>query len=196
MVGYYFNKVLAITAFQQWFSHFKHLFFGDKTFAVRDLFNTGDLYSLSLLNDLYKLRSLHERIEGAGVEPGRASVQDRNFQLTPAKIFFIHIGDLIFAPGTWLQVFCNINHIVIIEIDTWNRKVAFWFGRFFFNTDDLVFAVELNHSVALRIADMVGINDSSLWSGILLQLLTKSGAIKYIVAQYQGNSILTDKLFS
>jgi len=61
------HKILSVTAFQQGLGYGDQLIFCDKSFTVSYFFNASDFYALPLFNYLYKLGSLHQGIESAGI---------------------------------------------------------------------------------------------------------------------------------
>src|SRR4051812_45432443 len=76
-----FDQVLSVTTFKERLRKSFQLFFRNKPFPKSNLFNTGDFNSLPLFNDLYKKRSLHQRIKCSGIKPRSSSIENRNLQV-------------------------------------------------------------------------------------------------------------------
>src|SRR5579872_1947582 len=190
------DQVLTVAALEQRLRDLLYLLCGDEPFPVRDLFYTRDTDPLPLFDHLHELSCLHERIEGSRIQPGRSPVEYRDSELSPAQVFLVDIGDLIFAAGGWLQMFGNIHHGVVIEIQAGYGIIALRFVRFLFDRDGLVAGVEFDNAVPLRIADLISIYDTAVRPGVLLQLFAQSRAVKYVISQHEGYRVLAYKRFA
>src|SRR5690606_9178431 len=69
----------------------------DIAHAVADLFEAGDLHALSLLERLHEARRREQRLEGAGVEPGKAASHPLDRELAGVEIEAVEVGDFKFA---------------------------------------------------------------------------------------------------
>jgi hypothetical protein len=62
---------------------------------------------------------------GAGIQPGRAPGKQFHGQLTPGQIERVHIRDLKFSAGRRFDLFCNLDHVIVIKIQARDRIVGF-----------------------------------------------------------------------
>ena len=77
----------------------EHLGVVDIAAAPGELLDAADLEALAGLDDLHEPRSLQERVEGAGVEPGGTARQDLHAQLALAEVLAVDVGDVVLAEG-------------------------------------------------------------------------------------------------
>src|SRR5262249_43739593 len=70
---------------------------GDVAHAIGDLFEARHHQALSLLDRVDEVRRLHQRIVGAGIEPGDAAGELLDMQLPTLQIRPVDVGDLELA---------------------------------------------------------------------------------------------------
>jgi hypothetical protein len=46
-------------------------------------------------------------------------------QLTPGQIERVHIRDFKFPAGRWFDLFCNLDHVIVIKIQARDRIIGF-----------------------------------------------------------------------
>ena len=62
---------------------------------------------------------------------------------------------LILTTGRRLDVRCNINDLIGIEIESYYGIVALWFRRLLLNTKAVASFVKLSYTIAFRIVDPI-----------------------------------------
>ena len=71
----------------------------DEAHAPGDFFKQP-ISSLAVLNDLHKLRRLHQRSMRSRVEPRHSTVQHPHVKLPGFQVRLVHVGDFVFPTGT------------------------------------------------------------------------------------------------
>jgi hypothetical protein len=110
----------------------KELVPADPAVAVGYFFDTSDIESLPFLDGFYKVRGFQKAVVAAGIEPGHTAAQELYVELAPGEVFVINGGYFDFSPTRGLYVFCDIDYLVIIKIEAWNRIMGLGFCGFFF----------------------------------------------------------------
>src|SRR5207245_2228298 len=135
-------------------------------------------------------RSLRDRIQ-----PSHAAAHHNNFQLTAPEIFPVYVRDLQLSAYGWLKRTCNLDDLVIVEIQPSHRVPRLWSFWFFLETKRLAVAVEFNHPVPLRIVDRIGKHARSLGLGTCLRhTLGEVMAVENVVAEHQCATGGTDEV--
>ena len=160
---------------------------GDPALAVGDSFKTGDLESLTLLEDLHIYGSLGEGVVGAGVEPCEASRQDADLEFAVAQEFLIDGGDLQFPPGGWFYVRGHVHDLVGVEVESHYGIVALGMLRLLLDGEAVALVVEFGHAVAFRVVDPVAEDGSlSVILGVMDRIFEdsgESGPVEDVVAE-------------
>ena len=94
---------------------------------VSDFFGAGNFEPLPLFNRLNELAGFEHRLMGTGIEPGVAAPHHFNGQLLLLKIDAVNVGDLEFTAVRGFDIFGDLNHLVIVEIESRHRVVGLWF---------------------------------------------------------------------
>src|SRR4051812_46463859 len=68
--------------------------------------------------------------------------------------------------------------------------------RFFFYAYGFIVFIEFNHSISLRIGNMVRENDSAFWVHVLFKQLLKARSVKNIIPKDQRHFFFPDKFLS
>ena len=92
---------------------------------------------------------------GTGVEPGKATLQGLYLELLLGEVLLVDGGDFQFSTGRGFDVLGNLDHAVGIEVETHHGVVGFGLGRLLLDAQAVALAVELCHSIALGIVDIV-----------------------------------------
>lgn len=66
------DQILSVLILLEHFNLFQQFFFADPAVQISNLFQTGDLTVLMLLECLYKVRSICQTFVRAGIQPGKA----------------------------------------------------------------------------------------------------------------------------
>ena len=78
------EEILPVLVFEHGLRYFLHFLPCDPSTAVGDAFETGNLQSLALLDNLHEDGCLGKRVVGAGVEPGESPSE--RLHLQPANL--------------------------------------------------------------------------------------------------------------
>src|SRR5580700_483572 len=89
----------------------------DVSGAIGDLFGTGDLQSLALLDGLDESGSFEQRVVRAGVEPCHATAHDLGVQLAAIEIEPVEVGDLQLIALGRLQAARQLDDLLVVEIE-------------------------------------------------------------------------------
>ena len=81
------QEILTVTVLEHGLGQFLQLGSRNPTLFIGNLLEAGYFQALALLNDLNERRSLGQRVVGAGVEPGKASLQRLNLQFLLGKMY-------------------------------------------------------------------------------------------------------------
>src|SRR5207244_10123770 len=116
---------------------------------------------------------------------------------TALEVFLVDICDFEFASSRRFQSFGDRHYLLIVEIES--RHGIFGVGLFglFFQAKRFASAVELDHTVSLRIGNRIGKNlRTSARLRRLTQTLHQVMTIKNIVSQDQRATILPNELLA
>ena len=131
---------------------------------------------------------------GAGIQPGGTAAHALHPQRAALQIDIVDIGDLQLAARRRFDLLGNLDHIVVVEIETGDGVVRLRLGRFLLNRDRLPLLVELHHAVALRILHVIAkYRGSARLAGRLLQRLAQTVAVEDVVAEDQTDRVVTNK---
>ena len=166
----------------------------NEALAVGDLFNTTHLQALAALDDLHELGGLHEALEGASVEPGRAAVHDLDAELAAAQVLAVDVSDFVLAARRGLEVGGDVDDLVVVEVQSGDRVVALGLCGFFFDRKGFALRVKLDHAVALGVAHGVGKHDAALRVGRGLEDAGHLGSVKDVVAQNQRHRVVANEV--
>src|SRR5262249_37918742 len=90
----------------------------DISHPIGDFLEARDHQPLTLLDGLNVVRGLNERFMRAGIEPGNTAGQPLDMKLRSLQILTVDVGDLQFTSCRRLEASGNVDHLVIVEIDT------------------------------------------------------------------------------
>src|SRR5215203_6532760 len=106
----------------------------------------------------------------------------------------IHVGDLVFASGRWLQAASDLNHLVVVEVQARNGVARLGSSRLLLQRDRLARGIELDYPVRTRFSDPIGEDCSAVNVGKVAQLSTEPLAIEDVVAENKRHLLGTDEV--
>lgn len=107
---------MPITGFLEGFGDFSELGLVDEALAVGDFFDAADFDTSAFLDDPDVLAGIIHRAESAGVQPGRTTVEQVDFELALLQVGVQHRGDFDLAAGAGLDVLGDLDHVVVAEV--------------------------------------------------------------------------------
>lgn len=132
---------------------------------------------------------------GSRVEPGESPSEEFYPQLSAAKIFPVHVGDLELAPGAGGDVLRHGDDVVVVEVQAGDGEVAPGVFRLLLKGEGPFFGIELHHSVPFWVDDLVAEDDGSLLQGGgLFEEGRESRTVEYVVAEDEANGIVPNEL--
>src|SRR5262249_27934729 len=120
------QKVLAVVVLRECAAERLELGGIDVPQAKRDLLGTRDLQSLAAFDGLDVLRRLEERAVRPRVEPGHAATHHLARERAVLEIVTVHVGDLVFPSRRGLELACNVEDAIVVEIQPRDRVARFW----------------------------------------------------------------------
>ena len=131
----------------------------------------------------------------AGIEPCKASAQRLHHQRPSAQIFVVDRSDFDLTSCRRLYVAGNFHNVVIIKIQSGNCVVALGMLRFFLDGKRFAVFIEFHHAIFSGIADKIAENRRTLFPlRCLTQHSGKALSIENIVAQNEGNAVVSDEI--
>ncbi|MNZ90986.1 hypothetical protein D3C78_1099590 [compost metagenome] len=134
---------------------------------------------------------------GAGIQPGEAPPEQFDVEVTTFQVSLVDAGYLQLAPCRRLHDFGDLHYIVVVEVQAGDRIVGFGLEGFFFDGYGSLVGIELDHTEALRILDLVPEHRGAL---LALDGLAQHGAealsVEDVVAQHQADRVAADELFA
>ena len=191
------QQILAVVVLSERLGELVDLLSRDVTHAVGDLFETGNLEALAGLNGLDKGCGLQQGVVGAGVEPGVAAAHGLDVELVAREVSLVDVGDLEFTAGRWLYRLGDIDDVLVVEIEARHGKVGLWLGWLFLEAHGLALLVELDDTVALGVADVVGKDRRAVrLRGRALHHDGEVGAVEDVVAQDERTALAREELLT
>ena len=83
-----------------------------------------------------------------------------------------------------------------VEVQAGHGEIGSGIGRLLLEADHAVLLVEFHHTVALGIADVVGVDHGSVDVGVVPQDAAETPAVKDVVAQHEGHLVVADEFFA
>ena len=114
-----------------------------------------------LLHGFYEVGCLYKAFVCTGIQPCEALAQKLNVQLSLLKVDTVQVCDLKLASCAWLQIFCVLYNLVVVEVETGYTVVAFGLFRFLFNGNRFSVLVEFHDAETLRIIYIVSENSGT-----------------------------------
>ena len=167
--------------------------------TVCNLFGRGDHDTLTLLNDLHKLRRLNKRVHRAGVQPRIAAAEQLHVERAVLEVHAVKIGDFQLAACRRLDLLCQIYDTLVVEIQTGNRVVGFWLFGLFLDRNDMPIIIKLHDTETLRIVDVItehGCLTILCCLNSLFQMVAQTGTVEDVVAEHHCARLITDELLT
>ena len=116
-------EVDAVPRLSKGFGKVSKLFLGDEALLVSGRFWTPNDDTGTVLYGAHVASCIFERLDRACVEPSVTFGKGGDLELTLTKVLFVDRGDFQFATLTWLNILGNINHVVIVEVETDDSEI-------------------------------------------------------------------------
>ena len=146
-----------------------------------------------------KFRRFQQALNGAGVQPGKATSHKLHVQPPLFQIHFIQSGDFQLPPDGGLHLLGLFRHALGVKVQAGNGVIALWVGGLLLHGDDPVVFVKLHHAETLGVGHIVAEHgSSSVFGGVPRagEDVGKTVAVEDIVAQYHGAGIVPDKFLA
>src|SRR6185312_681246 len=99
----------------------------------------------------------------------------------------IQVSNLQLPAGGGPERGCNLNCVLVIKVESGHGEAGFWLRWFFFEADRMAVGVQFNHSVTLRILDLIGKHRRSVLAvGSFAQIQRQVVTIEDVVSQDQN----------
>src|SRR6185437_8117591 len=135
-----------------------------------------------------------QRLMGARIQPGHSSAQLLHPQRTTLEVPPIDIGDLELPARGGLQSSRDVEHLVVVEIESRHRKVRLGIFGLLLDVEGPSRLVELNDSIPLGVPHAVGEYRRALAAlRCRLELLRQTLAIENVVPEYEGDALIADE---
>lgn len=89
-----------------------------------DFFDAADLMSLAFFDDADVFGGLHHGGESSRVEPGGAAVEGLDLEGAGCEVVLVDSGDFELATGAWSYCLCDLDDVVVVEIQSGDGVVA------------------------------------------------------------------------
>lgn len=176
------------------------MLFFDPSHAICNFFDTTHLETLTLLDDRYKIRSIKHTLMGTCIEPSISSIHNFDLELSSEKKLGIHRCDFELTPITWDDIFCYLNNIICIEVESNYCKMWLWYFWFFLNRDHMMSSIEFNHSISFWIWYLISKDDrfSFLFDDThtLPEKYRETITIEEIITENKAYIFSADKIFT
>ena len=169
----------------------------DVAHAIGNLFEAGDLEALASLDGLDKGCGLQQGVVCAGIEPSVAAAHGLDVELMAREVGLVDVGDLEFTARRWLYRLRDIDDIFVVEIEARHGEIRLRLSWLFLEAHSFTLLVELDDTVALRVADVVGKDRRAVrLRGRALHHDSEVGAIEDIVAQDERTALTREELLA
>ena len=153
-------EILAILVFLKDFVNLEHVLLCDQPLSKQ---SPQGMRSCGADAAPWFLRSgcLYKAFVCTGIQPCEALAQKLNVQLSLLKVDTVQVCNLKLASCAWLQIFCVLYNLVVVEVETGDIVVAFGLFRFLFNGNSFSVLVEFHDAETLRIIYIVSENSGT-----------------------------------
>ena len=134
---------------------------------------------------------------GAGVEPGETATEALDIQVAALEVGIVDVGDLQLAAWRGLDRLGDLDHVVVIEVQTGHGVAGLRLGWLFLDGQRLAGLVEIDHAEALRVLDPVAEYRGAFFLRRgALQFLGEVLAMENVVAEDQTHRVIADEFFT
>ena len=191
------QQILAVVVILERLGELVDLLSRDVAHAVGNLFEAGNLEALASLDGLNKGCGLQQGVVGAGVKPGVAAAHGLDVELVAREVGLVDVSNLEFTTGRWLYRLRDVDDVLIVEIETRHREIRLWLSWLFLEAHGLALLVELDDTVALGVADVVGKDRRAVrLRGRALHHDGEVGAVEDVVAQDERTALTRKELLA
>ncbi|MNE64173.1 hypothetical protein D3C80_1595690 [compost metagenome] len=133
----------------------------------------------------------------AGIQPGETTAENFDTEVFLVKVGTVHIGNFQLTALGGLDALGDLDDVVVVEVKAGDGITGLGLGRFFFDAERSAVGIELNHTEALRVGNMVTKYRGAigLFSGgaqVIGEMLT----VENVVAKDQAARVFANELFT
>ena len=165
--------------------------------VIGHLFRRGNDHVLAVLHRLDKDRRVHEALDRAGVEPGKAAAEQLHLQPVSVEIEPVEVRDLQLAARGRAHPPRHVHDAMIVKIQARDAVVRARVRRLFLDGEHALIPVKLHDAEALRVLDVVAEDGGIARLGgcdRLAQIAAEAVAVENIVAEDHGAGVAADEV--
>lgn len=190
------NDAVTVSRLLQRFGDDAQSVIVDEPLLMSDNFGAANHLAGAGLDDMHVIDGVLVGIDGAGVEPDITISEGHDLELASLEVLFVDGSNLQLATLTWFDALGDVDHFVVVEVEPNDSVVRLGGLRLLFNRDGLHALIELDHSVAFRVGDVIGEYNSSIRIDARFECLAKVWAVEEVIPQYQRYLVISDELLS
>src|SRR5262249_55934675 len=103
----------------------------DVAHTKRDFFDASNLQALPRFDGFNECGGLDEGFRRARIEPGKTATEYLDAQLPAGEIFPVDVGYLEFTACGWLEILRDLNHLVVVEVQSRDGEMRLGSRRLF-----------------------------------------------------------------
>ena len=133
------------------------------------------------------------------IEPRKSPAERLHVEFTVLQEALVDAGNLKFPPGRRLYLRSDLQHLVRVEIQAYDRVVALRMSRLFLDAEALAFRGEFGYAISLRFVHPVAKDGSAL---PLFRCLDRSkqlggqvAAVEDVIPEDKADRVVSDELF-
>ncbi len=157
-----------------------------------DLLGNADLQALPPFQRAHEIAGVQQRVERAGVQPGRAADHLLDRQPAPVEVDPVDVGDLVLTARRFLQALGDLDDVVVVEVQTRNRVIGFRCFGLLLQRQRHAVRAEFDDTIGRRISHPIRENGSATYGLEATQAGAQSRAVEDVVPQHQSHGIITD----
>ncbi len=191
------QQILSVFGFEHILHTFADIVFRHPAVFVGDLLQAGDLESLAGFDRADEVCGVEHAVVRAGVQPGVAALEHFHVELAAPQVFVVHGGDLKLAACGRLDVFRDVDDVVVVEIQPRDGVVGFRLFRLLLDGDRIALGIEFDHAEAFPVAHVVaehGRADLAVRCGP--KKFAQLGAVEDVVAEHERHAVGSDELLA
>ena len=164
-----------------------------------DLLGHRDRQVLGVLDGADELRSLVERLHGAGVQPRVAAPEGHHRERPLLQVHLVERGDLQLAAGGGPDLMRLGGDVARVEVQAGDGVGALGALRLLLDGDGPALAIELHDAEALGVVHVVAEDRGAARLGVLdgaRQVARQAVAVEDVVAEHEGARLAGDELLA